>query len=286
MGTVVAVGDASLDGNHLPLAVGQRVAIDPEVPCLACRMCEKGHPNLCPNHSFFGLHPTDGALREQMIVPTRNCFPIPDSISDGGGAVLETLGVAIHAMDLAHARVSQSAVVIGCGPVGLLLIRLARLTGLDPIIAIDPIQSRVDLARVWGATDTITARSEDTLDEVNRLTDGKGSEITFEAAWAGPSVDAAVGMAAIGGRIVLVGIPEDDGCSMSHSNARRKGLSVIFSRRMKHVYPRAIPLAAGLEPKVKVDEMITHVFPLAETVKAFEMNSVYGDGVIKAVIRA
>ena len=72
---------------------------------------------------------------------------------------------------------------------------------------------------------------------------------------------------------------------MAHSEGRRKGLSVIFSRRMKHVYPRAIQLAAGPEPKVPVDRLITHVFPLAETAKAFEMNANYEDGVIKAVIR-
>jgi L-iditol 2-dehydrogenase len=285
MGTVMAVGDESLDGNHQPLAVGQRVAVDPNVPCLACRMCEEGHPNLCPNHTFFGLHPRDGALRDRMTVPIRNCFPIPDSISDGGGAVLETLGVAIHAMDLAHTRVGRSAVVIGCGPVGLLVLRLAHLAGLDPLIAIDPIQSRIDLARNWGATDTITARSEDAIDEVHRLTGGLGSEIAFEAAWAGSSVDASVRMAALGGRVVLVGIPEDDGCEMPHSEARRKGLSIIFSRRMKHVTPRAIRLATGPKPKVNVDQMITHIFPLAETTKAFEMNSNYEDGVIKAVVR-
>ena len=68
-----------------------------------------------------------------MVVPTRNCFPIPDSISDGGGSVLETLGVALHAVDLAHTRVGRSGVVIGCGPVGLLILRLAHLAGLDPL---------------------------------------------------------------------------------------------------------------------------------------------------------
>ena len=285
MGTVVAVGEASLDGNHQPLEIGQRVAVDPQVPCLACRMCEEGHPNLCPNHVFYGLHPTDGALRERMMVSTRNCFPIPDSISDGGGAVLETLGVAIHAMDLAHARIAQSTVVIGCGPVGLLMVKLAHLKGLDPIIAIDPIQSRVEFARSWGATHTIVGRAEDSIDEVLTISTGYGSETVIEAAWAGPSVDASVRMAATGGRVVLVGVPEGDGCQLPHSVARRKGLSIIFSRRMKHSYPRALRLAGGPEPKVTVDQMITHVFPLAKTTKAFEMNSTYEDGVVKAVVR-
>jgi L-iditol 2-dehydrogenase len=286
MGTVEAVGSEGLDGNHQPLTVGQRVAVDPQVPCLHCEWCEAGHPNLCPHHTFFGLHPADGALREKMVVPTRNCFPIPDSISDGGGSVLETLGVALHAVDLAHTRVGRSGVVIGCGPVGLLILRLAHLAGLDPLIAVDPIQSRVDLARQWGATHGLPARAEDAVDEISRITGGRGIDSTFEVAWAGSSVDAAVRMAAPGGRVILVGIPSDDACSMAHSEGRRKGLSVIFSRRMKHVYPRAIQLAAGPEPKVPVDRLITHVFPLVETARAFALNAAYADGVVKAVLRA
>lgn len=285
MGTVEAIGHDAVDGNHQPLAVGQRVAVDPQVPCLQCEWCETGHPNLCPNHTFFGLHPTDGALRERMMVPSRNCFPIPDSISDGGASVLETLGVALHAVDLAHTRVGQSCAVIGCGPVGLLILRLAHLAGLDPLIAIDPIPGRLDLAREWGATHTLAGRADESLEEVARITGGRGIDIPFEAAWAGSSVGAAVHMAAPGGRVVLVGIPSDDTCSMAHSEGRRKGLSVIFSRRMKHVYPRAIQLAAGPEPKVPVDRLITHVFPLAETAKAFALNATYADGVVKAVIR-
>ena len=285
MGTVETIASGACDGNNAPLRIGQRVAVDPQVPCRHCRWCEEGHPNLCPNHTFFGLHPADGALREQMIVPGANCFPIPDGISDGGGAVLETLGVAIHAVDLAHPRVARSSVVIGCGPVGLLVIRMARLAGLDPLIAIDPIANRVDLARSWGATHGIVARSEDAIDEVKKITGGHGTDITFEAAWAGPSVGAAVTMAAPGGRVILVGIPADDACAMTHSEGRRKGLSVVFSRRMKHVYPRAIKLATGPSPAVAVDELISHVYPLAETAKAFELNSTYGDRVIKAIIR-
>jgi L-iditol 2-dehydrogenase len=285
MGTVISVGDDPLDGNYRPLEIGQRVAVDPQVPCRKCESCDAGLPNLCPHHAFFGLHPTDGALRERMVVPTRNCFPIPDSISDGGGAILETLGVAIHAMDLAHTKISKSAVVIGCGPVGLLIVRLAHLAGLDPIIAIDSIQSRADFARPWGATHTIARKSEDSIDEVLSVAEGRGIETVIEAAWAGESVDASARMAAPGGKIVLVGIPEDDGCQIPHSEARRKGLSVVFSRRMKRVTPRAIRLATGPEPRIKVDELITHVFSLTDTAKAFELNSSYSDGVLKAIIK-
>ena len=107
MGVVAALGADALDGNHQPLQVGQRVAVEPAVPCWRCEICEMGHPNLCPNHYFYGLFPEDGALREQMNVSARNCFPMPDSLSDEVGPLLETLGIAIHAIDLAKIRSRQ-----------------------------------------------------------------------------------------------------------------------------------------------------------------------------------
>ena len=104
MGEIVALGPDALDGEQQPLQVGQRVAVEPAVPCWRCELCEHGHPNLCPNHYFYGLFPDDGALRERMLVSARNCFPMPDSLGDDAGPLLETLGVAIHAIDLSKIR--------------------------------------------------------------------------------------------------------------------------------------------------------------------------------------
>jgi L-iditol 2-dehydrogenase len=285
MGAVIAAGCEARDGFGRLLVPGMRVAVDPQVPCLRCEWCAGGNPNLCPHHTFFGLYPTDGALRERMLVPARNCFPLPDTIGDDAAAVLETLGVALHATDLAKIRVGRSCAVLGCGAVGLLIVRLAHLAGVHPLIAIDPLPWRTALARRWGATHAITARAEDALAEAGEAAGGRGCDVVFEAGWVGAAGQAAVDLATPGGKVVLVGIPGDDSLTLTHSVARRKGLTLLFSRRMKHVYPRAIALASGPEPRVDVDALVTHRFPLAEAAAAFELSAGYRDGVIKAVVQ-
>lgn len=285
MGEVIAVGENALSGFHSPLSLRQRVAVEPAVPCMQCELCDAGHPNLCPNHYFYGVYPTHGALCEQLVVPARNCFPIPDEISDGAGTLLETLGVAIHALDLAKLKVAKSVAVIGCGPVGLLIQRLALLGGASAVYSMDPLKWRVELARAWGATEAWAVKSCDAVSLIDDATDGRGVDVVIEAAWADESVDNAMDMAAYGGRVVLVGIPPNDKAQFTHSMARRKGLTLMMARRMKHSYPRAIQLASGLDPAVRLDELISEYASLAETDDAFARNFAYEDGVNKVVIR-
>lgn len=281
MGEILAVGDGAVGGHHQPLSVGQRVAVDPATPCMRCEVCEMGHPNLCPNHTFYGVYPTHGALCECMIVHGHNCFPIPDSISDGAGTLLETLGVAIHAVDLGHLRVADSVAVIGCGPVGLLILRLAKLAGSTPVYAFDKLPWRIEKARESGAT----AWNVDEVDPVavlHEATGGRGVDVVFEAAWADHSVQMAADMARVGGRLVLVGIPGDDQLHMRHGTARRKGLSIIMARRMKHTYPRAIKLATS--SAIELDDLVSHHVTLDDVPHAFEMNSRYEDNVLKIIV--
>ncbi len=283
MGEVVAVGEGAMDGTHQPLRLGQRVAVEPHVPCWRCETCEHGHPNLCPNHFFYGLYPEDGALRERMNVAARNCFPLPASLSDEAGPLLETLGVAIHAIDLAKIRVASTLAVIGAGPVGLLITRLASLAGARQIIAFDKLDWRVDKARAWGATDALQVDDCDPAAAVMRLTNGRGVDVAIEAAWSDHSLRQAAEMARFGGRLVVVGIAPDDELRLQHSVARRKGLTIMMSRRMKHTYPRAIALAAA--GKVKLDELVSHRYSLAETAKAYASNLAYERGIHKVILR-
>lgn len=281
MGEVVAVGDNAKDGLQKPIQVGQRVAVDPACPCYHCELCEQGHPNLCPHHTFFGVYPTDGAFQEYMVVPGRNCFPISERISDGAGTLLETLGIAIHASDLGKLKVANSVAVIGCGPVGLLIIQMAKLAGAAPIFAVDKFDWRVEKACQYGAT----AWRVDETDSVRRLmdeTDGRGVDVVFEAAWADSSVQMAADMVRPGGRLVLVGIPGDDRLTVQHSTVRRKGLTIMMARRMKHTYPRAIRLAE--RGMVQLDDLISHHMPLEQAPRALAMNAVYEQGIHKIVV--
>jgi L-iditol 2-dehydrogenase len=282
-GVVEAVGAEALDGLDQPLRVGQRVAVDPAVPCWRCEMCEAGHPNLCRRMHFCGLYPDDGALQETMIIQARTCFPVPDEVTDAGAALLEPLGVALHAADLAKIKLANSVAVLGCGPIGQMIIRLARMGGADPIYAFDCFPWRVERAKAWGASDA-WALDADPVARIHELTKGRGCDIVFEAAWADHSVAQAAEMARLGGRVVLVGIPSDDALTMKHSTARRKGLTILMSRRMKHTYPRSIRLATSVPDKIDLDAMISHRFALRQTPDAFALNTAYGDGVQKIVI--
>lgn len=281
MGTVSVAGEGALDGNHQSLRVGQRVAVDPSTPCRHCEMCEQGHPNLCPNHTFYGVYPTNGAMQECMIVNARNCFPIPDSISDGAGTLLETLGIGIHAVDLGKLRVADSVAVIGCGPVGILILKLAKLAGAGPVVGFDKLPWRVEKARQWGAQ-AYNVKDVDPVQIVMNETNGRGADVVFEAAWSDESVQLAADMARIGGRLVLVGIPGDDRLQMQHSTARRKGLTIMMVRRMKHTYPRAIQLA--ISGALNLDDLISETVPLEEARAAFKKNLDYAEGVQKIVI--
>jgi L-iditol 2-dehydrogenase len=216
-----------------------------------------------------------------MIVNAHNCFPIPDSISDGGGTLLETLGVAIHAVDLGKLSVAKSVAVIGCGPVGMLILKLAKLAGADPLYAFDKFDWRVEKARQWGAQ-AWNVDQVDPLQTLQKVTNGRGADIVFEAAWADHTVQLAADMTRIGGRLVLVGIPGDDRLVMQHSTARRKGLTIMMARRMKHTYPRAIKLATS--GALDLDDLISETVTLEETPAAFQKNLEYAEGVQKIII--
>jgi L-iditol 2-dehydrogenase len=281
-GTIAAVGPDARDGQHRPLKVGQRVAVEPGLPCWHCDMCEAGHPNLCRNLGFMGLAPDDGALQDFRLCPSRNCFPLPDTLTLHEGALLEPLGVALHAVDLAKIRLEQRVAVLGCGPIGLLIMKLAKLAGAGPLVALDQFEWRLEAAKRFGADAVINIKDVDAVAAVHDFTQGRGAQVVFEAAWAGDAVAQAVEMADLGGHLVLAGIPGDDHSHFRHSPARRKGLTFRLVRRMKHTYPRTIALAAGRS--VVLEDLITHCFALEEVGAAYALNTAYDDGVIKEMI--
>ncbi len=280
-GVIEAIGPDSLDGNAAPLQVGERVAVDPAQPCGRCELCEQGHPNLCHRLHFCGTYPDAGSLSEYMIMPAHSCFPIPDDLDDASAALLEPLGIAIHAIDLAKVRVADSAVILGAGPIGLYCLQMARLSGADPVYVVDQFPWRLAMAERYGGI-PINFKQTNPIDAIKAATAGRGVDVAIEAAWADHSIQWAAEMARLGGRLVLVGIPGPDRLEMKHSTARRKGLTIRLSRRMKHTYPRAIKLA--ISGAVDLTGIVSHRFPLAETPQAYALNERYGDEVVKIII--
>ena len=132
---------------------GLRVVADPAVACLACEPCTAGRPNLCSAGRFAGHGATDGALRSAMTWPRRCLHPLPDAIGDAEATLLEPLGVALHAADLARPALGGSAGVFGCGPLGLLLIQVLRAAGTSIVVATDPLAHRRSAAATAGATE-------------------------------------------------------------------------------------------------------------------------------------
>jgi L-iditol 2-dehydrogenase len=162
-----------------------------------------------------------------------------------------------------------------------LILQLARLSGAAPVFVADPLPWRLAMAARWGA-EPVPHGDSDPVAVVMRATRGRGVDVAIEAAWADESVAQAAAMARLGGRVVLVGIPGDDRLAMQHSMARRKGLTIRLSRRMKHVYPRAIRLVQSR--RVDLDSVVSHRYPLLDAAEAFASNAVYEDDVVKAVI--
>ena len=237
---------------------GERVAIDPAIPCERCRACRDGYRNLCYNIVFSGHGDTDGMMRELMPWPSRLLYPLPDSVSDLGGAMLEPLGVALWALDLGHVPFGGTACVAGCGPIGLLLIQLLRAAGVSRLVAVEPLGHRRSAAAAWGADEVAGPDADLTA---------YGADVAFEFAGNDDGVRTAMQAVRPGGRVVLGGIPGSDTTTFRASLARRKGLTIAMVRRMNEVYPRVIDLAA--RGVVSLDPLVSARVPLAEAPKAF-----------------
>ncbi|MBW3637715.1 MAG: zinc-binding dehydrogenase, partial [Armatimonadetes bacterium] len=175
--------------------------------------------------------------------------------------------IALHATDLARIRVGSSVAILGAGPIGLCLAQTVRLAGAARVWIHDPLQYRQSFAAHFGALP---------------LPQNAEADVVIEAAWARESVQHAMDIARPGGTVVLVGIPFEDSVTFSHSVARRKGLTILMSRRMNNTYPRAIRLVES--GQVDLESLITHRFSLEETPQAFEMNAKYQDDVVKIII--
>jgi L-iditol 2-dehydrogenase len=178
--------------------------------------------------------------------------------------------VALHTVDLAHVRTGSTVGVFGCGPIGLFVLQVAKLAGAARLLATDlPSRPhRLAAARALGA-EVFPAAEGHEARAIVAATGGLGVDSAIEAAGTAAAVDAAVEAARPGARVVLAGISSAERTSFRASPARRKGLTLVLARRMKHVYPRAIALA--LAGRVDLRTMVTHRFPLGQADQAFAL---------------
>ncbi|MBL7140073.1 MAG: NAD(P)-dependent alcohol dehydrogenase [Planctomycetes bacterium] len=276
-GEIVDLGDGVTG-----LKVGQRVTLEPAHSCGQCEWCRTGKPNVCPNVKFCSTPPNNGLMCEFAVLSAEQCIPIPDALSFEEAAMLEPLQVSVHAANLVGVVPGETAAVVGAGCIGLGCMEMARAGGASRIIVTDKLGYRLDLARDLGADETVNVSEEDPADAVLRLTDGRGANLVFECTNKAAGAPQAYDLAGIGGRVCLVGIPEEDEICVDSHRPRRKELRVQYVRRSRHAAHQAITLVAN--GQVDVARWVTHRVGLAEAKKAFEMVSKYADGVLKAVV--
>ena len=215
-----AIGDAVLErplvlGHEIAGVVdsgprrGTRVVVDPAQPCNECATCRAGQQHLCSQLRFAGHGLVDGGLRDYINWPAQLMHPLPDQIGDDEATLLEPLGVALHALDRARLEPGMSAAVVGCGPIGLLLVQLLYSLGCPKVFATDPLPHRLEAALKLGATAT-DARDNEQVD------------VAFDASGSDAAVELAIHATVSGGTVVLVGIPYGDRTSFRASAARRK----------------------------------------------------------------
>ncbi len=270
-----AIGDTKLGrplvlGHEIAAVIesgprtGTRVALDPADPCGACGSCRSGRSQFCPRMRFAGYGPTDGGLRSWLTWPDRLALEVPASLTDAEASMLEALGVSLHAIDLGAVRPGMHVAVVGCGPIGLLVIRGLRQAGITDIVACDPLAHRVQAARAAGATVAwqVDAGPAEGVPEPAEV------DVAFECAGEDEAVDAAIRLAGACGRVVLVGIPGSDRTTFTASVARRKGLTLVLCRRMTGTdLARAISLVrAG---RIDLSSLVTDRFALADAAAAF-----------------
>jgi L-iditol 2-dehydrogenase len=270
-------------GEGVDMQPGTRVAVEPAIPCGQCERCTEGRGNLCPNVRFLGTPPIDGIFDQYHVMPAECCVPIPDSISLAEAALLEPLGVALHAVKLARMEVGESVAVFGAGSIGIVTMLAALLAGADRVFVTDLVPERLALAKRMGATAVMSPQDGDVIEWILDETGGHGVDVAFEAAGVQETFTHTALAPRRGGRALFIGIPPVDEVTMPIHRVRTKELTMQHVRRSNREADRCIGLLAS--GRLNLKPLATHVFPLEQAPEAMELVEARRDGVLKAIIQ-
>ncbi|KAM5540451.1 hypothetical protein V8D89_005909 [Ganoderma adspersum] len=291
-------------GNKVThLKPGDRVAMEPGATCRKCDDCKRGRYELCPDMVFAATPPYDGTLARYYPIPADLCYKLPDNLTLEDGAMMEPLSVGIHSVaNIGALKPSESVVVFGAGPVGLLCMAVARALGASRVIAVDIVPSRLEFAKTYAATDTYlppafqadesriaySQRNAKLMMEQLGLEErgARGVNLVVDASGAEVSIQTGIYIAKHGGRFVQVGMGSPE-IQIPITNLLVKEIDFKGSFRYgPGDYQLAIALVA--QGQIDLKPLVTHRFSFEQAVDAFQTTragkSPDGKAVIKAVI--
>jgi L-iditol 2-dehydrogenase len=285
-GEVVEAG-----ANVTDLRAGDRVTFDSTVYCGRCFHCVRGEQNLCDNREVLGVSPgpyrRHGAFAQFVAVPRRIMYRLPENLSFEQAAMIEAVSVAVHAVSLTPIRLGDTAVVVGTGMIGLLTIQAARNAGCSRVIAVDPDEGRLKLARAAGATDAINPKATGAVDAgavdaILALTDGRGADVALECVGATEPIRTAIGGVRKGGAVTLVGNVSPE-IELPLQSVVSRQIRVQGSCASNGEYPACIELMS--RGAIQVDTLISAVAPLEEGASWFDRLYRHEPNLMKVILR-
>lgn len=253
------------------LKVGDRVAIEPGVPCRYCDHCKVGRYNMCPDVEFCATPPTDGNLARYFAHAADFCYKLPDHVTMEEGALMEPLAVAIHACKAANVTLGTKVLVLGAGPIGLSTLIAAQSMGAHEVTITDLVDGRLTVAKTeFGAAHTILVQRDvnemDLLAEIHSKMNG-APDVTIDCTAAQSTVRLALQATKSGGHVVIVGCgPPEVTVPLAASCVREVSIHGVF--RYANDYPAALALVSS--GKFNVKKLVTHHYDITETKEAFE----------------
>lgn len=254
---------------------GDPVVIEPGIPCGRCRFCRGGRYNLCPEVVFLSAPPINGTFCDFIAVRSDALHLLPAKMSFDEGALVEPAAVGVHAVSRAGVCGGKTAVILGCGPIGLMTLQAFKAAGGARAVCLDSIPGRLKKALSLGGDLALAVGDDDaSLAAI--------ADMVFETAGSAVATAAAFRYAAPGGRIVQVGWPEKSLVSLNVADLMAKELEHVGINRYVNAFPTAIAwIASG---RIRANEMITHRFGLHEIAEAFQSAYDNRQEVIKAIV--
>lgn len=276
-GTVVSVGS-----KVKKIKVGDRVNIEPGVPCGKCRFCLSGHYNICPDVDFLATQPNyRGALTNYITHPEALTYKLPDNMDTMEGALVEPAAVGMHAAMEADVKPGKKIVILGAGCIGLMTLQACRVMGATEIVVVDMIEKRLNMAKKLGAMEIINGGKEDTVARAKEILGDLGADIVFETAGARATAAQTTKLVMRGGRIMIVGtVPGDTPVNFLSINREVK-IQTVF--RYANNYPMTIEaISSG---RFDVKSMVTDIYDYKDVQRAFEESLSRKSEIIKGVIK-